>query len=196
MEKHPRLLNYINRSLIILTFFTFIILGSVALRIPYSFYRPTLSIKVIQKIQEKFTLTVVPDLISDAKKKQISIFLYYDNYTARQLLASGIDILNPDVKNIGDDPFFKLNLLYHENNTCLILPTQEIEKSSSFYNVLLDKDLIDEKYFYVSCPIYVKDILLGYVSGVYVSSSSQISPKYLEMQVLASLVAKELKPYF
>ena len=104
------------------------------------------------------------------------VFFYLNNYTTRKVFTSKLDALPSNISpNIPEDPFYTLMLQYHENDICLVTATSNINKSSGIYKTLSENGEIAPDTFYFSCPIYIDNILIGYVAGLNFNSVGQVS---------------------
>ncbi len=159
------------------------------------------SIEITQETIDKtaFELqnTIIPMLVSRHIENKVSIFIYFDDYTKRKLLTSSVNILNPVVETVQEDPFFKRNILYHQYDRCNLTPTVDIPKDSEFYSVLKKLDYMKEGVYYISCPFFIDHTLIGYVSGVYQPDVPGLtSPLWNELELIADIVEGELTSLF
>lgn len=121
------------------------------------------------------------------------VFVYYSNYERRVFLVNNQDLVNPD-ESVTEDPFFSEALLYHQANLCMLRNTTLIE-SSSLKKALTKRNMIDEDKWYISCPIYIANKLVGYVSVVRAVESNQVSPAVNKVQLLAYTVEQAILQY-
>ena len=104
------------------------------------------------------------------------VFFYLDDYTTRQVFLSGSEIpLSQPKVSINGDVFYTEMLTYHLNDVCYIRNTVNISESSVVRTNLSKTNEIQPNIFYVSCPIYVNDTLVGYIGGLNRKDDGSIS---------------------
>ena len=122
-------------------------------------------------ILSEFVNKEINTLIENSDFKSIAVFLYTSEYKKRYLLASNTEIINA-FSNVETDGFFSELLDRNKLNLCTIIETTKLPPDSELYKVLTIKNLTQENYFYMACPLYipsenVKDSkLIGYTSTV------------------------------
>lgn len=138
---------------------------------------------VLNNIDEEKAL-IVKDLLTNSFNNtsvrnslyKYFMFFYTKEYTERAVyLSSDKDFPGVDKQIIEDDPFYVNLLNYHKNDSCFAIRTADINKESVVYSSLLKTIEIGEHTFYISCPIYVNNILIGYIGALYNGESSLVS---------------------
>lgn len=107
------------------------------------------------------------------------VFFYVDDFEKR------IAFINSDSRassnkalTINKDSFYKEMLANHKEDICFVRNTKDIPSSSGIYGNLYSKGDIKLENFYVSCPIYLEDSLVGYIGGLYNQTKE---PMFIDM---------------
>lgn len=116
-------------------------------------------------------------------------FTYIENYTKRVLYSSANDS-NSIPQPVFDDPEYYLAYNFHMQDVCYVKRVSFIDQTSNLYPLLidfLDNDLeLAKSSFYISCPVFAEDILLGYVSAVVINSTNGVVADMNLIQYIAN----------
>lgn len=131
--------------------------------------------------------TIHKDLIKNITSKTLSdsfVFFYLDDYSSLQLFtSSNTNTTSSLIPNISKDPFYSSMLNFHKNNLCYVSRTIDIPNDSH-----IKKDILKEKEdslytLYISCPIFIDNILIGYVGGLNYGNVKQTA-MYIEISTV------------
>lgn len=106
--------------------------------------------------------------------ERASVFFYTNNYNSRTLFSSNNNITK-ETQSVSSDSFYSTMLSYHQNGLCYIKNTELISQTSDLYSILSSRNEIQENLFYISCPIYSDNVLLGYLGGLSDSKDSLVA---------------------
>lgn len=132
------------------------------------------------KIQKNIKRALTENNLSDFLYRY-SVFFYTDDYENRNLFLNSTNLYNvTKIVDINEGSFYQEMLNAHLQELCFIKNTQGLDKNSSIYKSLAEKYDIAVNKFYVSCPIYIEQNLIGYLGGIYIqkdggSEASQIN---------------------
>lgn len=117
------------------------------------------------------------------------VFFYVDDFEKR------IAFINSDSRSfpnkaltINKDSFYKEMLANHKEDICFVKNTKDIPISSGIYGNLYSKGDIKLENFYVSCPIYLEDSLVGYIGGLYKQTKEPIFIDMIPIKDGATLI--------
>jgi len=144
-------------------------------------------------IQKRISETLDKDSIERSLYRYF-VFFYLDNYTEREVFISKSDVAlsNPN-QPTDNDPFYVDMLTYHTNNICFLKNTTDISKSSVVYKNLESNNEISPDIFYLSCPIFVNDTLVGYIGGLNNKKDGSISVETAAVRNAAAFVTNILE---
>lgn len=114
--------------------------------------------------------------VVSAKLQRSFVFFYLDNYQKRVFFTAkeGVSV-KQEVQEIAGDPFYELMLNYHFNDICLVRETININPNSVVYTRFKETGELKPAFYYVSCPIYINDELVGYIGGINNNEEGSIS---------------------
>lgn len=107
------------------------------------------------------TINSIPINLVDGN---VYTFLYSSDYKYR--VSFGLQSVSNPVESINDDYTYKEIKGYHMANICFTRRTSELEANSALYKALNESNMINSNYFYIACPMFAEDKLIGYVSAV------------------------------
>jgi len=146
--------------------------------------------ETLRMIEDDIEGAVRPILKLYTESKDAYLFIYYSNYERRIYFVKPDGLTNPD-EAIDDDIFFSEALLYHKANLCMAKATVDIPPSSLRDAFIISEALV-EGAWYISCPIFIKDRLVGYVSVVEPVEDRKLAPTIYNVQ----LIAHQIKQVF
>jgi hypothetical protein len=143
----------------------------------------------ISNLTKKDITDIQKDIFSELYKDSLnkylyrySVFFYLDNYKTRALfLNSDSHYSIPKNINTDSDLFYKEMLVSHKANLCFIKLTKDLDKNSYIYRSLLIKKDISYNKFYVSCPIFIEQTLVGYLGGIYIINGKHPSASSIDL---------------
>jgi hypothetical protein len=146
--------------------------------------------ETLRMIEADIEAAVRPILELYTKSQNAYLFIYYSNYERRIYFVKPDGLVNPD-EAIDDDEFFSEALLYHRANLCMTKETIDLPPSS-LRDALIINDALVEGAWYISCPIFIQDRLIGYVSVVEPIDDRKLAPTIHNVQ----LIAHQIKQVF
>lgn len=160
--------------------------------------KPKTEPKDVLLIGERVHKTIIPQLLNN-RFHRTGIFLYSKDFSRRTFLASSSSM------NISDkfitwktkgDPTFEKAIKFHKQKECLVEMSTDLPDHSLMRQAIRDWQYIDiaDNVFYMSCPLYVRNYLIGYVATVTISTFPL--PDYQTLKVLSKEIEKELAPLF
>lgn len=141
------------------------------------------SFEGLNNISEEQAITiekVVQDQLGNPvisnKLQRSFVFFYLNNYNSRVLFTAkeGVTVANKE-QIIDGDPFYELMLNYHLNDICFVRETININPESLVYNRFQETGELRPGFYYVSCPLYIEDTLIGYIGGINNNTEGSIS---------------------
>lgn len=131
--------------------------------------------------------------VVSAKLQRSFVFFYLEDYQKRVLFTAkeGVSV-KQEVQNITGDPFYELMLNYHFNDICFIRETINIDPESVLYNRFKETGELQPAFYYVSCPLYINDELIGYIGGIDNNEEGSISVETSTVKNTATNIEKIL----
>ena len=117
------------------------------------------------------------------------VFFYVDDFEKRIAFINSDSRPSPNkALTINKDSFYKEMLANHKEDICFVKNTKDIPSSSGIYGNLYSKGDIKLENFYVSCPIYLEDSLVGYIGGLYNQTKEPVFIDVLPIKDGATLI--------
>lgn len=147
----------------------------------------------VVKLQSTIRKTLI-DQSFDSVLYKYSIFFYLDDFSKR------VSFLNYPVENkvnnksqiIKHDVFYEEMLTNHKEDICFVKNTTLIPKSSDIYVRLKIKGDITQQNYYISCPLFLNNSLVGYLGGLYKNTSLPIYVSILPIKNAATVIESVL----
>ena len=158
----------------------------------YLDYRNSITIeKNPLDIKERF-ITIL-NSINITNKSNIFFFVYVDNYSKRVIVIDneGENISEP--LDITPSQIAHIQALdYHKHNLCYMRRTTNLPKEGLLYNALKNNGNITPNNFYVSCPVFHKKTLRGYISLIFSSGNNGV---VVDLDMV-KLIAAKIEDYY
>lgn len=132
---------------------------------------------------------VLQNLISDNIISSV-FFLYRNNYQSRAFYWGTIEGELEEI-NISGDVVYLEALELHKKDFCFSIRTNEIPEESQLYDLLIEYTE-ESKIFYISCPVRLDGVLIGYLSSVIERSSNGFLIDYNNVFYLARKLEDQL----
>ncbi len=117
------------------------------------------------------------------------VFFYVDDFEKRIAFINSDSIPFPNkALTINKDSFYKEMLANHKEDICFVKNTKDIPTSNGIYGNPYSKEDIKLENFYVSCPIYLEDSLVGYIGGLYKQTKEPIFIDMIPIKDGATLI--------
>lgn len=153
----------------------------------------TLTEEKAESIKEEVAVTLNEKSIQRSLYRYF-VFFYLDEFTKRQVFISesGVPLSRP-VQETDGDPFYISMLTYHLNGVCFLQNTTDISKNSIVHQNFSKTNEIDPNIFYLSCPIFLNDTLVGYIGGLNNKEDGSISVETAAVRSAAKSVQNILE---
>ena len=119
--------------------------------------------------------TILNEYSFKNKLTESAVFIYGPRHETRFLLSSDADIKNPVTNTVQTDSLWKKLYLQNKHNHCTTTATLRLPLNSELRPILLKKGLVKPETYYMACPIFNQDLLIGYVSAVVKVRDSNVS---------------------
>ena len=121
----------------------------------------------------------------------VILFLYTNNYTERVLYTSA-DIVSLKSLNVTSDPVLNAALKKHQHNICFSSKIENLDPTSNLTTQLKTNIAAEDiaSSFYVSCPVFVDDNLLGFVAAIINRSENGFVTDLNRVLLIARIVSR------
>lgn len=120
------------------------------------------------------------------------VFFYTDEYRYREVYITRSSTALQNPRQEVTEEFYVRLLNYHKNGNCYSAKTSDIDPISVVYKNLEGINEVSDNIFYISCPIYVGDTLVGYIGGLSKNTDDILVSEYLTLKNAADNVGKTL----
>jgi len=119
-----------------------------------------------------------------------SVFFYLDDYSKRLSFFNypAQTLPSPKLQVIKYDSFQQEMSLNHKKDLCFVKNTTTISQSSALYLALNSTKDIKEDTYYISCPLIVNDLIVGYLAGLHKSTPKLLYIPILPIKNAATLI--------
>ena len=156
-------------------------------------------IKEVRTIGSNITNTLIPSILSH-NFDRTGIFIYNSDYSYRYFLYSQHVVVNSAVPKwpTKGDTVFEEALEYHKANLCYIKRSTDLPSDSLMYSVITEwQDIeISPNVFYISCPLFIENTLIGYIGSVLQKETFGIVSEKQQLLFLKYKIEAELTPFF